>query len=553
MARSEWELLPEFSAELEEIREKGLTLGLLYDILRKHEPNSTYNRELYKRYMGIEQGVPIFERIVKYEKEKQINNKVNNDFFGEIVDFKVGYFAGEPIAYGYSTTEEAEEVTGGEEAVDKISKALTDFTTRNNMRGVDMETTKNASIYGYSGRLFYVKDGEIRVTPVHGYETIVLSETDISEPEYAIRYYKSRDLNGAETWTVEFYDNKNVTIYKGDSLYSLTEKETKEHLFDYCPLQGIANNKECIGDAEKVLALIDDYDKVVSDNSNEIESFVHAMLLVTILGDEKTVREQLERANENGTMHITPTGTSQVNEPVKWLTKQINDAFTEHHLERIEDNIYRFSRTPNLGDESFGNASGVSLKFKLHGLETKCATCEANFMNSAQHMWRVLCSVWAKKDNIVADPLQFTMEFNRNFPLDKLSEAQAAQAWLAAKMPLRWVVEQIAGVDDPDYIMQLLEEEKDNVESFYTDIDNDDMDNQDDVENKDRATNDELDKAETGGAKINLLNGAQIQALTGIVQSYNKGELSRNAAITLAVSSLGVDRDNAEAIIEEKI
>ena len=34
-----------------------------------------------------------------------------------------------------------------------------------------------------------------------------------------------------------------------------------------------------MGDAEKVLALIDDYDKGLSDNSNEIEAFVHSYLI----------------------------------------------------------------------------------------------------------------------------------------------------------------------------------------------------------------------------------------------------------------------------------
>lgn len=466
MARTEWELLPEFSAELEEIRKNGITKTLLQDILQKHILNAEYNRKLYKRYMAITNGVPINSRKVRYEDDKPINNKVNNDFFGEIVDFKVGYFAGEPISYSYNDTEEAEEVTGGEVAVDKVSKALTDFLTRNNMFGVDMETTKYASIYGYSGRLFFIKNGEIRVMPVHGYETIVLSDTDIAEPEYAIRYYKSLDINKTEKWTVEFYDKKNVRIYKGSSIHDLEETEVKEHLFDFCPLQGVANNKEHIGDAEKVLALIDDYDKVLSDNSNEIEGFVHAMLLVTILGDPKQVADQLKKANKSGTMHITPTGTTQVNEPVKWLTKQINDAFTEHHLQRLEDNIYRFSRTPNLSDETFGNASGVSLKFKLHGLETKCATFEANVMNAAQHMWRLLCSVWSKR-GIQADPLQFSMEFNRNFPLDKLSEAQTAQAFIAAGLPKQWVYSQISGIDDVDYIMDLKKQEQEETMEMY--------------------------------------------------------------------------------------
>lgn len=464
MARNEMQLLPEFTAELAEIRKNGISKTLLYDIIQKHQPNAVYNKLLYNRYMALDSGVPIFERQPRYEEEENpINNKVNNDFFGEIVDFKVGYFAGEPISYSYSNTDEAEETTGGEKAVDEANKVITDFITRNNMFGVDMETTKNASIYGYSGRLFYIdKEGVERVMPVHGYETIILSDTDISEPECAIRYYKSLDINGATYWTVEFYDNKNITTYTGSSLLDLEEVETRPHLFDYCPLQGIANNKEHIGDAEKVLALIDDYDKVVSDNSNEIESFVHALMLITGNVDDDTIH----KAQKSGALVMSPAGSTQINDPVKWVTKNINDAFTEHHLQRIEDNIYRFSRTPNLGDESFGSASGVSLKFKLHGLETKCATYEANVMNAAQHMWRVLCSAWSKKGKKV-DPLQIVMEFNRNFPLDRLAEAQAAQAEISAGLPKRWVFAHMSGVDDVDYIMDMLEQEKEDVAEMY--------------------------------------------------------------------------------------
>lgn len=466
MARTEMELLPTFTAELEAIREHGITVELLYDIIQKHLPNANYNKKLYKRYMTLWEGLPIFQRKPRYEKEKPINNKVNNDFFSEIVDFKVGYFAGEPITYSYSDTDESEAVTGGEKGIEIANKTLTDFTTRNNMFGVDMETTKNASIYGYSGRLFYIdREGKERVMPVHGYETIILSDTDISEPEYAIRYYESKDINKSSFWTVEFYDDRNRTVFEGSSLLDLTQKEVKEHNFDYCPLQGIANNKECIGDAEKVLALIDDYDKGVSDNSNEIESFVHALLLVHLNTDEETVN----KAQNSGSLVVPPTGTNQNSDPVKWVTKNINDAFTEHHLERLEDNIYRFSRTPNLGDESFGSASGVSLKFKLHGLETKCATFEANVMNAAQHMWRVLCSAWRKK-GISADPLQFVMEFHRNFPLDAEAEARTVQAYIAAGLPKRFAFSRLSGVDDIEFLMDQIKTEAEEAAEMYQDL-----------------------------------------------------------------------------------
>ena len=485
MIRTESELFPKFTAEIEEIRNNGITEELLNKIITKHLSNATYNKNLYKRYEAIAGGVPIFDRQPRYEEEKDpINNKVNNDFFGEIVDFKVGYFAGSPATYSYSVGDEAEKVTGGEEALNKASKALTDFTTRTNMYGVDMETTKKASVYGYSGRLFYIdKEGNEQAMAVHGFETIPLSDTNISEPEYAIRYYPSTDINGSEYWNAIFYDDKYRYTYKGQlGAFKLVDKQL--HLFDYCPLQGIPNNEECIGDAEKVLALIDDYDKNVSDNSNEIEAFIHALLLVNLNVDDDTITD----AQKTGSLIVPPTGTQTNSDPVKWITKNINDTFTEHHLERLENNIYRFSKTPNMNDDVFSTASGVALKFRLHGLETKCATFEANMMNAEQHMWKVLCSSWAKK-GIKVDPLYCCVDFVRNFPLDTLSEAQAAQTQISAGLPKRWVYSQMASVDDVDAIMDMIADEKEEIADLYPNLPintpNDDTDGDDDTKGND--------------------------------------------------------------------
>ena len=463
MTRNELQLYPSFTGELNAIRETGVTVEIIQKIIQKHKPNSDYNRYLHNRYKAIYGGVPIFDREPRYEEEENpINNKINNDFFSEIVDFKTGYFAGKPISYSYSTTDESEESTGGEEAVDKATKVLTDFTTRNNMFGVDMETTKNASIYGYSGRLFYIdKEGVERVMPVHGYETIILSDTTIAEPEYAIRYYETADINDTKYWIVEFYDNQNVTTYKGD-LMSLSFVETIPHMFDYCPLQGIANNAECMGDAEKVLELIDAYDRTVSDCSNEIEAFVHAMMVIGVHADEDVVR----KGQKSGVMIIPQVGSNAVNEPVKWVTKNIDDGFTQHHLQRMEDNIYKYSKTPNLNQDIFSSSSGKALKFRLHQLETKCSMFGASVMNAAQHMWRVLCSSWKKK-GINIDPLQICIDFHRNFPAEALDEAQTAQAQIAAGLPKRWVYGQMSNIDDVDYILELSEAEKEDAMNLY--------------------------------------------------------------------------------------
>ncbi len=462
MPRNEAQLYPDFSAYIKEIDENGISAELVNKIINRHMGNSAYNRDLYNRYMVMSDAVPIFLRKPRFEEKHPINNRINNDFFSEIVDFKTGYFAGEPISYGYSKTDEAVQDTGGEQEVDIASKVLSDFTTRNNMYGVDMETTKLASIYGYAGRLFYIdENGDERVIPVHGYETIILSDTSISEPKYAIRYYRTQDISGIDSWTAEFYDSTSIYTYRGQLGALLPDGEPRKHMFDACPLQGIANNMELMGDAEKVLRAIDDYDKVVSDNSNEIESFVHAYLIFeNLMIDEETV----EQGQKTGSFIFPPTGTQQGK--AYFLTKDINDNYTEHHLQRLQENIYRFSRTPNLNDDTFGTASGVSLKFKLHGLETKCGMFEAKMLDAGQYMFRLLASSWKKKQ-IAFDPLHATMEFTRNFPLDNLSEAQTAQAWLAAKMPMEWVVSKIPGVDDPDYILDLIARETADVTPLY--------------------------------------------------------------------------------------
>lgn len=463
MTRSITQLLPSFGAELEEIRKSGITAELLQKIIQKHRANSQYNYELYERYMAVVEGVEIFERQPRFEEENPINNKVNNDFFGEIVDFKVGYFAGKPIGYGYSNTDEAEATTGGKEAIEKATKAVTDFVVRNNMFGVDMETTKFASIYGYAGRLFYIEEGTgvERVMPIHGYETIILSDVDLSEPECAVRYYKETDINGRESWTAEFYDNRYIYTFKGD-LLSLQFVAQKEHLFDFCPLQGIANNRECMGDAERVLALIDAYDRTVSDNSNEIESFAHAYMVFRQLIDEP----EMQKAQKTGSFYIPNVGNTD-RDPIYWLTKNINDGYTEHHLDRLEDNIYRFSKTPNLNDEKFGETSGVALRFKLHGLEVKCAQFEAKMMDAAKYMWKLLASSWAKRA-IKVDPLQCLVSFERNFPLDHLSNAQTAQALIAAGVPdeVAWDIA-IPEIEDIGYVKEVKRRQQEEAMTLY--------------------------------------------------------------------------------------
>ena len=541
--RTEAEVYPDYTAELEAIRTGGITTGLLDKIIQKHLMNAAYNRRLYNRYRVLNGCVPIFNRRPRFhmltpdgKEVEPINNKVNNDFFGEIVDFKVGYFAGAPASYSYSQTEESiEETAGNEEGVKAARKAITDFVTRNNMHDIDMEVTKHAAIYGYCGRLFYHdKDGNERVKVVPGYETIVLSDTTIAEPEYAVHYFSTTDINGAEYWTAEFYSSAEIQIYTGQ-LGALSHKETIKNLYDYCPLQGIPNNGEMTGDAEKVMTAIDSYDRTVSDSSNQIEGQVNSKEIYENLN---VPDEEIAKSNYTGALNImNPTGKGKVYK----LESNINDSFVEHYLSRLLNDIYRFSKTPNLTDQDFGNASGNALRFKLTAHETKCGMFEAKMKTAGVYMFKLLASSWGKK-RLNIDPLQCVVEFKRNFPLDILNEAQAAQALITAGIPKEVAYSlAISSVDDVDYIMQMIEAEKNGIPSLEEHLPEDG----------------EIDSANQGGAnrvedsaeENQLLNGAQIQALTNIIEQVGSGMIPRDAAIEIVVTTLGISRENAEKMI----
>ena len=466
MGRKKRELYPDFGAELRAIEERGINAELVGKIIRKHRLNSRYNKRLYDRYRLLEDSVPICKREPRFEEENAVNNKIVHDFFGEIVRTKSGYLAGKPVTYAYSTTEEATESTGGADAVKKASKVLTDFITRNNMFGVDFSLVKHMAICGYVGRLFYIdKKGQERVQMIPSYECAILSKFSICEPTYAVRYFYETDIDGNKTLVAEFYDEQYIQKFRGSSESDLKPVGNPEpHMFDACPLQGIPNNSEMMGDAECVMTMIDEYDRAVSDNANEHESFAHAYMVFENLN---ITEEDLKTCKRSGAFRFKTS--SQNGGKVYFLTKQINDTFSENHLNRIVSDIYRFSSTPNLSDDSFSNnSSGVSLKFKLHGLETKCAQAQIEMMDAAQHMWQLLCSSWAVK-GIKADPLQIVMDFKRNFPLDLESESRVAQALLAAGMPKKVVFSLMSFIDDVDYVLAELQKEQDDIPDLEDD------------------------------------------------------------------------------------
>ena len=103
MAISKAELYPDYSGFIPVLESGGINDSLLNKIIQKHQSCRNHMISLYGRYKTLEEYVPIFSREPRFKHEdneiKELNNRVNNDYFSEIVDIKVGYFSGSCRVY----------------------------------------------------------------------------------------------------------------------------------------------------------------------------------------------------------------------------------------------------------------------------------------------------------------------------------------------------------------------------------------------------------------------------------------------------------------------
>ncbi|MFA1821169.1 phage portal protein [Virgibacillus oceani] len=459
---------------MEQIQQTGINPDLIKSMIEEHKPDRNRMMNLYDRYRAEIGGVPILSRKpVEYEDfetgsvkriDNKVNNKINNAFDAEIVDTKIGYMFGHAITYEIDADKDGEL-----DKETKLQKETHAFNMRNNVEDEDSEWGKKAAICGYGSRLAYVdKNGDERIRNVNPWETIFISDRSIAEPTYALRYYPIDKDDGRQIYQADFYNESHRITFKQSSPGgAFVENESKEHLFEYCPLFGLPNNDELKGDAEKVINLVDAYDRALSDANNEVEQYRLAYLVMRgAVADD----EALEEINRKGIFELLDD-----KESVSYLTKDINDTMIENHLNRLEENILRFAKSVNFGDEQFGTSiSGVAMKYKLMSLENKCITMERKMTTALRYQFKVLCSAWAKRNKCKEDDyLNYSFQFKRNLPVNLREEAET-QTYLSGTISERTRLGLLSFIDDVQEEEQRIEAEKPDMVNLDDEIDDDD-------------------------------------------------------------------------------
>lgn len=186
---------------------------------------------------------------------------------------------------------------------------------------------------------------------------------------------------------------------------SLVKEEP--HYFGLVPVVEYKNNEQEVGDFETVIPLIDAYDKLESDSLNDFEYFTDAYLVLSGVSADS---DDIKQMKENRVLLLDEDSSAS------WLIKNGNDTNIQNIKDRVQTDIHKFAKVPDLSDESFsGNTSGIAIKYKLYGTETIISTKERKFQKGLQRRIELLFNILALK-GMNYDWRSIDINFTRNLP-----------------------------------------------------------------------------------------------------------------------------------------
>ena len=374
-------------------KDTELTVELLQKMINKFRVEVEPKLSRYKKYYDGMQDI-----LSKHytDNSKPCNRTVTN-ILKNIVDSYCGYLA-TPSYISYTSENDIESVM--------------DILRYNDYQAEDASFLLNALIYGTACELMYldtnsqVRFRQINPTTCFG----VYDDSLTGDLMYFVRMYKVSDWDNTDLYNVDVYSDYDIKHYTmgGTNGYLLFKGE-EPHYFSQCPANIFTlQDEKSIFDC--VIGLQDTYNEVLSAEVDDLNAFVDAyMVLQGVDADAEDIAAM--KANR---VLVVPEGASAT-----YLTKTANDTQIENILKRLQDSIYRISACVDFSSESFtgGVSSGVAIRFKLSGMETRAGKIEAEMKKALQRRVEIISGIASLKlgEEVFRD---IDISFKRNIPED---------------------------------------------------------------------------------------------------------------------------------------
>lgn len=380
--------------------QEEITEDLILDLIDKHRLEKHRILKL-KRY--YDNNNDIMKR--PYTDGTKPQNKLSHGYASLITNSFVGYFLGKPVAYKSDN--------------ENLLNKLNNFFMYNDESDENTTLAQEASICGYAYEIMYMdQDAQLRFKQVPTEEMIVVYDNTLEENiQFTVRYYDVYNLDNEDVQEVEVYtkDRKIVYACSGNSL-SIKEGEGGEYYFNDVPVVDYENNKERTGDFEKVISLIDAYDKSNSDTANDFEYFTEALLVISgVLMDETDEEGRPLNFKENRVLNFADNQAK-----AEYLIKNINDTALENYKNRLNNDILRFANVVDMTDENFAsNLSGVAIKYKLMSMEHVTGIKESKFKKGLMRRIELASTILSIKTNSLLTYTEIKPVFTRNIPANE--------------------------------------------------------------------------------------------------------------------------------------
>ena len=374
-------------------RETELSTELLQKMISRFRVNVEPRLNKYKNYYD---GIQAILRKSYADPSKPCNKSVTN-IVKNIVDSYCGYLA-TPGCISYSSNQEIEDVM--------------DILRYNDHQAEDANLLLDALIYGVGAELMYLDNmSQVRFRTINPTQCFgVYDDTLSGDLMYFVRMYKANEWDDGDLYNVDVYDAFHVKHYTMEGRDGkLTFIGDEFHYFAQCPANIFyMPDEKSVFDC--VLDLQDSYNELLSAEIDDYSAFCDAYL---VLQGVDADADDISMMKENRIL-LLPEGAQAT-----WLTKAASDAQVENILKRIHESMYRIAQCPDFSSESFvgGVSSGIAIKYRLTGMETRAGKIEAEMKKALQRRVEIICGIASLKlGEAVFRDIQ--IEFKRNIPED---------------------------------------------------------------------------------------------------------------------------------------
>ena len=380
-------------------KETELDATLLHKMLDSFNVNVVPKLKKYKEYYdGIQ---AILSK--KYSDETKPCSKTVINYCKNIADSYCGYLAS-PGFISYRSDEDIEEVM--------------DILRYNDYQAEDSDFLLDALVYGKAAELMYTDAfGKVRFKLINPTQCFaVYDDSLVGDLLYFVRVYKINEWDNTDNYNVDVYSDFNVKHYTmAGNNGALTLVNEEAHFFEQCPANVFyLPDEKSIFDC--IMGLQDAANEILSSEVDDFSAFCDAYLVLAGMDAEL---EDIQEMKQKRAL-ILPEGAS-----ASWLIKGANDTQVENILKRIHDSIYRIAACPDFSSETFvgGVSSGVAIRYRLTGMETRAAKVCAEMKKALQRRIEIISGIASLKlgEEVYRD---IEIEFKRNIPEDDAATAQ---------------------------------------------------------------------------------------------------------------------------------